>query len=169
MEAAKEALWLRSMLAQLFTPLDTPTTLLGPPSPLPKFVNNQYHTRTKHIDICFHFIRWVVAIYTVLLKVIHSPSRCHLQSTTSLPHSGFAWGGGASRLFKNINETPWKKGLESLVAFQDDAPIIQWLYAFNPFPMWSREVGKMNGDNGRKVGVLSASIHPTNSLVRGTL
>jgi hypothetical protein len=26
---AKEALWLRSMLAQLFTPLDTPTTLFG--------------------------------------------------------------------------------------------------------------------------------------------
>jgi hypothetical protein len=58
--AAKEALYLRQFITELFRPLD---------SPLPLQCDNQgaialahadvgqYHSRTKHIDIRYHFIR----------------------------------------------------------------------------------------------------------------
>jgi hypothetical protein len=50
------------MHAQLFTPLDTPTTLYGDnQSAIALAKDHQYHARTKHVDIRFHFIRWVVA------------------------------------------------------------------------------------------------------------
>ena len=59
--AAKEALWLHSLILSLFG-IDIPMTTL--------FSNNQsaialtqehwYHARTKHIDIWFHFLHWIV-------------------------------------------------------------------------------------------------------------
>ena len=34
--------------------------ITSPPLPSPKNINSKYHARTKHIDVCFHFIRWIV-------------------------------------------------------------------------------------------------------------
>jgi hypothetical protein len=57
MHAAKEAIWLRAFLSEVLIPFTRPTTL---------FCNNQlaialardsqFHARTKHIDIRYHFI-----------------------------------------------------------------------------------------------------------------
>ncbi|KIO08044.1 hypothetical protein M404DRAFT_78898, partial [Pisolithus tinctorius Marx 270] len=59
--AAKEALWLRSLIGELFGPLVEPTTLFSDnQSAIALTKDHQYHARTKHIDIRFHFIRWVV-------------------------------------------------------------------------------------------------------------
>jgi hypothetical protein len=59
--ATKEALWLRSFIGELFTPLLEPTTLFSDnQSAIALTKDHQYHARTKHIDIRFHFIRWVV-------------------------------------------------------------------------------------------------------------
>jgi hypothetical protein len=72
-EAAKEALWLRSMLAQLFTPLDSPTTLFGDnQSAIALAKDHQYHARTKHIDVRFHFIRWVIEQGS--LRLVYCPT-----------------------------------------------------------------------------------------------
>jgi hypothetical protein len=55
--ATKEALWLRSLLSQLFTPPDQPTTLFSNnQSAIALSKDHQYHAHTKHIDIRFHFI-----------------------------------------------------------------------------------------------------------------
>lgn len=58
---AKEALWLRSLIGELFQPFIEPTTLFSDnQSAIALTKDHQYHARTKHIDIRFHFIRWVV-------------------------------------------------------------------------------------------------------------
>jgi len=60
--AAKEALWLRTLVAKLFSPIDGPTSLLSDnQSAIALAKDQQYHARTKHIDIRFHFIRWVIS------------------------------------------------------------------------------------------------------------
>lgn len=59
--ATKEGLWLRSLLTQVFYPLHDPTTLFSDnQSAIALTKDQQYHARTKHIDIRYHFIRWVV-------------------------------------------------------------------------------------------------------------
>jgi len=59
--AAKEALWLRSLIGEVFGRPTEPTTLYGDnQSAIALAKDHQYHARTKHIDVRFHFIRWVI-------------------------------------------------------------------------------------------------------------
>ena len=59
--ASKEALWLRSLISQIFEPITEPTTLFSDnQSAIALTKDHQYHARTKHIDIRFHFIRWII-------------------------------------------------------------------------------------------------------------
>ena len=59
--ATKEALWLRSFIGEVLAPLDVPITLFSDnQSAIALAKDHQYHAHTKHIDICFHFIHWVV-------------------------------------------------------------------------------------------------------------
>ena len=53
----KEALWLRSLISEVFNPFTDPTTLLSDnQSVIALAHDHQYHARTKHIDVRFHFI-----------------------------------------------------------------------------------------------------------------
>jgi hypothetical protein len=59
--AVKEALWLRTLISQIFGSLTRPTTMHSDnQSAIALAKDHQYHARTKHIDIRFHFIRWVL-------------------------------------------------------------------------------------------------------------
>jgi len=59
--AAKEALWLRSLISQLFgTPPDTTTLFSDNQSAIALTKDHQYHARTKHINVHFHFICWII-------------------------------------------------------------------------------------------------------------
>ena len=59
--AAKEGLWIRSLLSQLFPGKLDPTTLFSDnQSAVALTKDHQYHACTKHIDIHFHFIRYIV-------------------------------------------------------------------------------------------------------------
>ena len=59
--ATKEALWLRSLILQLFDLNLKSTTLFSDnKSPIKLMKDHQYHARSKHIDICFHFICYIV-------------------------------------------------------------------------------------------------------------
>ena len=59
--AAKEALWLCQLISQIFgVPLETTTLFSDNQSAIALTKEHQYHARTKHINICFHFIRWIV-------------------------------------------------------------------------------------------------------------
>ena len=61
MHATKEALWLRSFIGEVLISLDEPITLFSDnQSTIALAKDHQYHVRTKHIDIHFHFICWIV-------------------------------------------------------------------------------------------------------------
>ena len=102
---AKEALWLRSLLSQLFdTVLDPMTLFSDNQSAIQLMKDHQYHARTKHIDIWFHFIRyimegssiWLVYCLTddmvadTLTKALPSTKAKHFASQFGLSP---AWGG----------------------------------------------------------------------------
>jgi hypothetical protein len=56
--AAKEVVWMRRLLQDLRLPQSAPTTLFCDNQSSIKLVQNaEFHQRTKHIDVKFHFIR----------------------------------------------------------------------------------------------------------------
>jgi hypothetical protein len=58
---AKEALWLHSLIKQPFGTTLSPTTLFSDnQSAITLSKDHQYHAHTKHIDICFYFICWII-------------------------------------------------------------------------------------------------------------
>ena len=71
--AVKEALWLRMLISSLFTPLSQPTTIFSDnQSAIALVKDHQYHAHTKHIDMHFHFIRWI--INDGKLRLIYCPT-----------------------------------------------------------------------------------------------
>ncbi len=73
MHAAKEAIWLCKLLAKLFPYLLTPTPLhCNNQAALKLATDNNYHARTKHINLCFHFVHQIVASGT--LKLLYCPT-----------------------------------------------------------------------------------------------
>ena len=59
--AAKEALWLHPLISQLFSiTLPATTLFLDNKSAIVLTKEHQYYARTKHIDVRYHFIHWIV-------------------------------------------------------------------------------------------------------------
>jgi hypothetical protein len=59
--AAKEALWLRQLILQVFgITLDATTLFSDNQSAIALTKEHQYHARTKHVDVRYHFIQWIV-------------------------------------------------------------------------------------------------------------
>jgi len=59
--AAKEGIWLRRLVKEVFCPLAHPTPLHSDSqSAIALTKDGSYHARTKHIDIQYHFIHFVV-------------------------------------------------------------------------------------------------------------
>ena len=55
--AMKEALWLKSLISQIFSPLTYPVDILcDNQSTIALSQDHQYHVHSKHIDVCYHFI-----------------------------------------------------------------------------------------------------------------
>ena len=70
---AKEAIWLRRLLTELFESIDTPTTLFSDSkSAISLAHDGHYHARTKHIDIRYHFICYILEGGT--LKLVYCPT-----------------------------------------------------------------------------------------------
>jgi hypothetical protein len=69
----KEAVWLRSLLSQIFGPFKDPTTLFSDnQSAIALTRDHQYHACTKHINVCYHWIRWVVEQGTI--RLVYCPT-----------------------------------------------------------------------------------------------
>ena len=84
--AAKEALWLRSLISEVFGDnLDSTTLFSDNQSAIALSKDHQYHARTKHIDIRYHFIRWVIENGSI--RLIYCPTDDMLADTLtkSLP------------------------------------------------------------------------------------
>ena len=66
--AAKEAMWFRQLLMELFGTMESPTTLFSDSkSAIALAQDGHYHARTKHIDIRYHFIRYIIDAGTIKL------------------------------------------------------------------------------------------------------
>ena len=67
--ALQEALWLRSLLSQLGYPQEQPTQVNEDNQGVIALCKNpKYHSRTKHIDIKYHFIREKIRSSEIVLK-----------------------------------------------------------------------------------------------------
>ena len=61
MYTAKEGLWLRSIILQVFNlDLSAITLFCDNQSAIALVKEHQFHAHTKQINICFHFIRWII-------------------------------------------------------------------------------------------------------------
>ena len=71
--AAKEAAWLRRLIGEIFSPPEEPTTLHGDnKSAIALAHGSQYHARTKHINIRYHYIRYIIEAEAI--KLIYCPT-----------------------------------------------------------------------------------------------
>ena len=60
-QAAKEAIWLRRLMGEVFGPVRTPTTLHNDnQAAIALTKDGSYRARTKHIDVRYHFIRYSI-------------------------------------------------------------------------------------------------------------
>jgi hypothetical protein len=65
---AKEAIWLRKFIFELIPSLSAPTTMFcDNQAALTLATTDNYHTRTKHINIRYHFIHHVVETGALIL------------------------------------------------------------------------------------------------------
>ena len=71
--ATQEAVWLRSLMGDLGRQMDAPTTIYEDSQGAIELAKNaKYHNRTKHIDICHHFVRERVVSNEI--QVIYCPT-----------------------------------------------------------------------------------------------
>jgi hypothetical protein len=88
--AAKEAIWVRSLNSEIFGPPPAPITLyLDNQGAIALAQDDQYHARTKHIDIRYHFIRQVVEQSKIKLLYVPSASNIADILTKALPSVQF--------------------------------------------------------------------------------
>lgn len=71
--AAKEAIWLRSLLMEVFRAPADPITIHGDnQGSIALARDDRFHARTKHIDIRFHFIRY--AVKEKKIRLVYCPT-----------------------------------------------------------------------------------------------
>lgn len=84
--AAKEALWLRRFIGEIFRPFETPLTLYcDSQSAIALTKEGSYHARTKHIDIRYHFIRFIINDGSILLVYCPTEEMAADTLTKALP------------------------------------------------------------------------------------
>ena len=66
-EAIKEAIWLQGLVADLGV-IQEKTVYCDSQSAIHLAKNQVHHSRTKHIDVCFHFIREILEEEDILLQ-----------------------------------------------------------------------------------------------------
>jgi hypothetical protein len=67
--AAKEAIWLRRLIGEVFKSIDGPTVLFSDSqSAIALAKDSHYHAQTKHINICYHFICYIIEEGTIKLN-----------------------------------------------------------------------------------------------------
>ena len=95
----KEALWLCSLLSEVFGSLKNVTVMFcDNQSAIALACDHQYHACTKHIDVHYHFIQWVVEqrvvrlvccpteemVADILMKALPSPKVKHFAASLGL-------------------------------------------------------------------------------------
>lgn len=88
--ATKEAVWLRRLLHSIGYPQKAPTPLFGDNQSAIRLVKNpEYHKRTKHIDIQYHYIREKFEAGEIDITYIHTTQQIADIMTKPLPRDKF--------------------------------------------------------------------------------
>lgn len=88
--ASKEAIWLRQLLKDLDQDMSNPTKLYVDNESTIRLINNpEFHKRTKHTDVKFHFIREKVEIKNIEIKYVSSEKQLADICTKALPRDHF--------------------------------------------------------------------------------
>ena len=90
-QATKEAIWLRRLLFDLGFDSDGPTELSVDNQGAIKLTkNDEFHKRTKHIDVRYHFVREKVANEDISISYVPSKENLADIFTKALPRDYFA-------------------------------------------------------------------------------
>jgi len=86
--AAKEGIWLCNFIGEVFTPFTDPTTLYcNNQSAVAIATNGNFHARTKHINIHYHFICFVIENGSLTLVYCPTDDMTANILTKALPNS----------------------------------------------------------------------------------
>lgn len=85
--AAKEAMWLRALFSEIHVKFESgPTTIFGDnKSAIALAHGGNYHARTKHIDIRYHFIRYIIDAGSIKLIYCSTDEQTADTLTKALP------------------------------------------------------------------------------------
>ena len=90
--AARKAVWLRQVLKDLAREKNDATCLfINNQSAIRILKNPEFHKRTKHIDVKFHFVRDLVGNNTLVAKFVSSDEQCADVFTKAFPRSRYAF------------------------------------------------------------------------------
>ena len=83
--AAKELIWFRCLIEEIFRPLSHPIVLHLDNQLAITLANSegQFHTCTKHINICYHFIKFAIQNRTIVL--IYCPTKNMIADIVTKP------------------------------------------------------------------------------------
>jgi hypothetical protein len=95
----KEALWLQSLLEDIFTPVQEPTTLFSDNQSMIALMKDHcYHAQTKHINVCYYFIHWVIEKGSLCLIYCPTADMIANMLTKALPSAKVKHFAGCLRL-----------------------------------------------------------------------
>ena len=88
--ATQEAIWLRRLMSDLGKMIDSPTKIYEDNQGAIELAKNaKYHNRTKHIDICHHFVRERVSMNEITIDYCPSEEMVADVMTKGLPTAKF--------------------------------------------------------------------------------
>ena len=71
MHAAKEGIWLKMFIKEITRKTIGPLTIMGDnQEAIALTKDNKFHARTKHINLCYHFIREAVENGKIVMNYI---------------------------------------------------------------------------------------------------
>ncbi|CAN0866868.1 Retrovirus-related Pol polyprotein from transposon TNT 1-94, partial [Linum grandiflorum] len=90
-EASKELLWMKKFLNELGFRQERPQLFCDSQSAIHLAKNSTFHSRSKHIDVRYHWIRDVVESKQLQLEKIHTDENGSDMCTKSLPREKFEY------------------------------------------------------------------------------
>ena len=88
-EGMKEAIWPRGLVSELGLQQDVLVIFCDSQSVVHLTKNNKYHSRTKHIEIKYHFIGDIVDTGDIIVEKIHTAENPADMLTKPLPPAKF--------------------------------------------------------------------------------
>eukprot|EP00253_Pinus_taeda_P019549 PITA_19549 len=76
LDASEEAIWLKGLLDEIGSTQEKVNVLCDSQSAIHLATNPTYHSKTKHINVRYHFLRHVIDGGKVALKKVHTRENC---------------------------------------------------------------------------------------------